>query len=91
VINGLFTQTVIFSVGCNSRIRHRTRNRILPIFCAVLDAAVASNTEYHIRVNRPLRARGPRAPFRHEFLAEQFTELKFSNAMIFAGAFKKVF
>jgi hypothetical protein len=51
---GLFTQTVIFSVGCNSRIRHHTKNRILPIFCALLDAAVASNTENHVCVNRPL-------------------------------------
>jgi hypothetical protein len=51
---GLFTQTVIFSVGCNSRIRHHTKNRILPIFCAMSDAAVASNTENHVHVNRPL-------------------------------------
>jgi hypothetical protein len=29
--NGLFTQTVIFSVRCDSCIRHRTKNRILPI------------------------------------------------------------
>jgi hypothetical protein len=29
---GLFTQTMIFSVGCDSRIRHRTKNRIIPIF-----------------------------------------------------------
>jgi hypothetical protein len=47
---GLFTQTVIFSVGCNSRIRHRTKNRILLIFGAVSDAAVASDTENCVRV-----------------------------------------
>jgi hypothetical protein len=45
---------VIFSVRCNSRIRHSTKNRILPIFCAVSDTAVASDTENHIHVNRPL-------------------------------------
>jgi hypothetical protein len=50
-INGLFTWTVIFSVGCNSRIQHRTKNRIDPIFCAVSDVAVASDTENHIHVN----------------------------------------
>jgi hypothetical protein len=53
-INGLFTWTGIFSDGCDSRIRHRTKNRILPIFCAVSDAAVASDTENHVHVNRPL-------------------------------------
>jgi hypothetical protein len=31
-INGLFTWTVFFSVGCDSRIRHRTKYRIIPIF-----------------------------------------------------------
>jgi hypothetical protein len=51
--NGLFTRTVIFSVGCDSHIQHRTKNRILPIFCAVSDAAVASDTENHVHVNRP--------------------------------------
>jgi hypothetical protein len=30
--NGLFTQTGIFSVGFGCRIRHRTKNRIIPIF-----------------------------------------------------------
>jgi hypothetical protein len=35
---------LIFSVGCDSRIRHRTKDRKNPIFCAVLDAAVASNS-----------------------------------------------
>jgi hypothetical protein len=44
---------VIFSVGCDSHTQHRTKNRILPIFCAVADAAVASNTENHVHVNRP--------------------------------------
>jgi hypothetical protein len=29
---GLFTQTMFFSVGCDSRIRHRTKDRIIPIF-----------------------------------------------------------
>jgi hypothetical protein len=29
---GLFTQTGIFSVGCGCCIRHRTKNRIIPIF-----------------------------------------------------------
>jgi hypothetical protein len=38
---------VIFSVGCDSRIRHRTKDRINPIFCVVSDAAVASDTENH--------------------------------------------
>jgi hypothetical protein len=38
---------VIFSVGCDSRIRHRTKDRKIPIFCALLDAAVASDTENH--------------------------------------------
>jgi hypothetical protein len=38
---------VIFSVRCDSRIRHRTKIRIDPIFCALLDAAVASDTENH--------------------------------------------
>jgi hypothetical protein len=51
--NGMFTQTVIFSVGCDSRIRHCTKNRILPIFCEVSDAAVASDTENCVHVNRP--------------------------------------
>jgi hypothetical protein len=36
---------MIFSVGCDSRIRHRTKDKKNPIFCVVLDAAVASNTE----------------------------------------------
>jgi hypothetical protein len=43
-VKGLFTRTVIFSVGCDSHIRHRTKN---PIFCAVSDAVVASETENH--------------------------------------------
>jgi hypothetical protein len=38
---------VIFSVGCDSRIRHRTKDRKNPIFCAVLGVAVATNTENH--------------------------------------------
>jgi hypothetical protein len=42
---------VIFSVGCDSRIRHHTKNRIDPIFCAVSDAAVASDTKNHVHVN----------------------------------------
>jgi hypothetical protein len=46
VLNGVY-MNVIFSVGCNSHIWHRTKDRINPIFCAVLDAAVASNTENH--------------------------------------------
>jgi hypothetical protein len=57
-IYGLFTQTVIFSVGCDSRIQHPTKNRILPISCAVSDAVVASNTENHVHVNRRLLGQG---------------------------------
>jgi hypothetical protein len=38
---------VIFSVGCDSRIRHRTKDKKNPIFCAVSDAAVASDTKNH--------------------------------------------
>jgi hypothetical protein len=38
----------------DSRIQHWAKNRISPIFCALLDAAVASDTENHIHVNRPL-------------------------------------
>jgi hypothetical protein len=30
------------------------KNRISPIFCALLDAAVTSDTENHTHVNRPL-------------------------------------
>jgi hypothetical protein len=44
---GLFTWTGIFSVGCDSRIRHCTKDRKNPIFCAVADTAVASDTENH--------------------------------------------
>jgi hypothetical protein len=36
---------VIFSVGNNSRIQHHTKDRKNPIFCAVSDVAVASDTE----------------------------------------------
>jgi hypothetical protein len=39
--------SVIYSVGCDSRIQQHTKDRINPIFCAVSDAAVASNTENH--------------------------------------------
>jgi hypothetical protein len=38
---------VIFSVGCISRIRHCTKDRKNPIFCAVSDVVVASVTENH--------------------------------------------
>jgi hypothetical protein len=38
---------VIFSITCDSRIRHRTKDRKNPIFCAVSDAAIASDTENH--------------------------------------------
>jgi hypothetical protein len=47
MVYGLFTQTVIFSGGCNSRIQHCTKDRNNPIFCVVSDAAVASDTENH--------------------------------------------
>jgi hypothetical protein len=38
---------VIFSVGFNSCIWHRTKDRKNPNFCAVSDAAVTSDTENH--------------------------------------------
>jgi hypothetical protein len=43
MLNGLFTQTGIFSVGCDCRIQHRTK---IGLFLS-LDAAVASGTENH--------------------------------------------
>jgi hypothetical protein len=47
---------VIFSVGCDSHIRHRTKDRKNPIFCAVLDAAVASDTENHCLCKQTIKA-----------------------------------
>jgi hypothetical protein len=55
VLYGLFMYTNR-DFQCRMQQPHptRTKKRILPIFCAVLDAAVASDTENHIHVNRPL-------------------------------------
>jgi hypothetical protein len=46
LLKGVYIK-VIFSVGCNSRIRHRTKIGSILIFCVVLDAAVVSDTENH--------------------------------------------
>jgi hypothetical protein len=46
---------MIFSVGCDSRIQHRTKDRKNPIFCAMSDAAVASDTENHGSCKRTIR------------------------------------
>jgi hypothetical protein len=50
---------VIFTVVCDSQIRHRPENRIDPIFYAVSDAAVACGCciqhENHVHVNTLLR------------------------------------
>jgi hypothetical protein len=54
-LRSVYTNGDFDSVGCHSRIRHSTKNRILPIFWAVSDAAVAFDTvKITVRVNRPL-------------------------------------
>jgi hypothetical protein len=46
---------MIFSVGCDSRIGHRTKDRKNTIFCVVPDAAVASDTENHGSCKQTIR------------------------------------
>jgi hypothetical protein len=53
-IRSVYTK-VIFSVVCDSHIRHRTKDRKNPIFGAVSDAAVASNTENHCLCKQTIR------------------------------------
>jgi hypothetical protein len=54
VPKGGFTQTVIFSVGCDFQCRNATIVRINPIFCVVLHVTVASDTENHGSCKHPL-------------------------------------
>jgi hypothetical protein len=54
LLGSVYTNS-IFSVGCNSRIQRRTKDRKNPIFCAVSDAAVASDTENHCLCKQTIR------------------------------------
>jgi hypothetical protein len=67
---------VTFSVGCHSRIRHCTKDRKNPIFCAVSDAAVTSATENHGSCKQTIRHRQKGAHSGHPFPTNEWPVTK---------------